>query len=287
MANIIIKDPGFYSTIQDHGRFGYRQYGVPVSGCMDTQSSKLANYLLQNEAEAPVMEITLKGPSLHFEETTQLAISGGSIEAFLEDQPIQANKPFTIQKGETLHLRRVTSGVRSYLAIKDGFQLKKWLGSASFYSPITPKSALEAGQKIRYKKHIASNSNTYSFLKTDDELISGNTLSVSKGPEWSIFEQELAPKVKEGYFTVGINNRMAYQLDSLVLPHHHSILSSPVLPGTVQLTPSGKLVILMRDAQVTGGYPRVLQLTEHAINQLAQKKTGDIIRFKLNDLEQH
>jgi allophanate hydrolase subunit 2 len=49
----------------------------------------------------------------------------------------------------------------------------------------------------------------------------------------------------------------------------------------VQLTPSGKIIVLMRDAGVTGGYPRILQLTEDSINQLAQKKTGDSISFQL------
>jgi allophanate hydrolase subunit 2 len=58
-----------------------------------------------------------------------------------------------------------------------------------------------------------------------------------------------------------------------------SILTSGVLPGTVQLTPSGKLIVLMRDCQVTGGYPRVLQVSEKGINRLAQKTTGDTIEF--------
>jgi allophanate hydrolase subunit 2 len=60
-----------------------------------------------------------------------------------------------------------------------------------------------------------------------------------------------------------------------------SILTSAVLPGTVQLTPSGKLIILMRDCQVTGGYPRVLQVSEESINRLSQKITGDKIQFVL------
>jgi allophanate hydrolase subunit 2 len=57
--------------------------------------------------------------------------------------------------------------------------------------------------------------------------------------------------------------------------------TNPVFPGTVQLTPSGKIIVLMRDAGVTGGYPRILQLTEDSINRLAQKKTGDSISFQL------
>ena len=62
------------------------------------------------------------------------------------------------------------------------------------------------------------------------------------------------------------------------------MLTSSVLPGTVQLTPSGKLIILMRDCGVTGGYPRILQLTETSINRLSQKTTNDTFKFKLVDL---
>ncbi|WP_367183352.1 hypothetical protein [uncultured Aquimarina sp.] len=63
-----------------------------------------------------------------------------------------------------------------------------------------------------------------------------------------------------------------------------SMLTSPVLPGTVQLTPSGKLIILMKYCQTTGGYPRVLQLTKDAINNIAQKRTGGQIRFELKTI---
>jgi allophanate hydrolase subunit 2 len=65
--------------------------------------------------------------------------------------------------------------------------------------------------------------------------------------------------------------------------HLEPIITSAVLPGTVQLTPSGKLIILMRDCQTTGGYPRVLQLKEASINVLAQKLTGHAVQFKLEN----
>ncbi len=74
---------------------------------------------------------------------------------------------------------------------------------------------------------------------------------------------------------------MAYQLEETLEHSLPSILTSPVLPGTVQLTPSGQLIILMRDCQTTGGYPRVLQLIEAAINLLSQKKFGDAFCFTL------
>ena len=74
---------------------------------------------------------------------------------------------------------------------------------------------------------------------------------------------------------------MAYQLKELFKNDLKSIITSPVLPGTVQLTPSGNLIILMRDCQTTGGYPRILQLNEAALNVLSQKYSGQKIQFQL------
>lgn len=77
------------------------------------------------------------------------------------------------------------------------------------------------------------------------------------------------------------NNRMGYQLNEILANDSISMLTSSVLQGTVQLTPSGKLIILMRDCQVTGGYPRILQIKDESLNTLAQKSTGDYIKFAL------
>lgn len=74
---------------------------------------------------------------------------------------------------------------------------------------------------------------------------------------------------------------MAYQLDQTVKNNLTPIITSMVMPGTVQLTPSGKLIILMRDCQTTGGYPRIFQLSDTAMNILSQKFTGAMIKFKL------
>ena len=76
---------------------------------------------------------------------------------------------------------------------------------------------------------------------------------------------------------------MAYQLAPTFDNALDPILTAPVLPGTVQLTPSGQLIVLMRDCQTTGGYPRVLQLTEDAISILSQKTTGNSLKFRLKE----
>ncbi len=77
---------------------------------------------------------------------------------------------------------------------------------------------------------------------------------------------------------------MAYQLEESIGAHSQAQLTSATLPGTVQVTPGGKLIILMRDGQTTGGYPRILQLSEEAIDRLAQKTFGDVISISLDKI---
>jgi len=116
----------------------------------------------------------------------------------------------------------------------------------------------------------------------DKAHFTSNTFFCSKGPEFDLLSKAQQQKLLSDEFTISNdNNRMGYRLKEPVENDLKSILTSGVLPGTVQLTPSGKLLVLMRDCQVTGGYPRVLQLTGQSINQLAQKTTSDRIKFEL------
>ena len=103
-----------------------------------------------------------------------------------------------------------------------------------------------------------------------------------KGPEYDLLNKQAKEKLNNINFTISKeNSRMGYRLEEHIDNKLGSMLTSSVLPGTIQLTPSGKLIILMRDCQVTGGYPRILQLTEKSINRLSQKSTGDSFSFKI------
>ena len=103
-----------------------------------------------------------------------------------------------------------------------------------------------------------------------------------KGPEFDALNEDQKSKVLDAFFTISNTiNRMAIQLEEKIANTLPSIITSPVLPGTIQLTPSGKLIVLMRDCQTTGGYPRVLQLSENSINHIAQKRMKEKCGFKL------
>lgn len=281
--SIQILSAGLFSSIQDRGRFGYARYGVPVSGVMDRYSTSFANLLLGNDPEAAVMEITLQGPCLQFMSETMIAVSGLGADILLDQKKMLINRPYRVLKNQKLRISRVTRGVRVYLAVKGGFQTAKVLGSRSFYFPLTPRQLSKKHHlPIQEKRRVPKVH--HARLRFDDARYLSKQLEVYPGPEWQVLSTDAQTRLLNTLFSVAeTSNRMAYQIKEK-LPHDLSgMITQPVLPGTVQYTPAGDLIILMRDAQVTGGYPRVLQLTSQSIDRLAQKSVGEQIRFALKE----
>lgn len=271
---------GFYTSVQDLGRFHYRNKGVPVSGAMDELSVFKANTLLENDVADAVLEITMTGPTLLFEEETYIVMSGAEMSVTLNNQPVKNYKVYQIDVGDILSYGNLVAGFRGYLAVKGGFQSKFVYGSRSFYKPITFANRLMDGDVVPfgYKSIFKPK---ISEIKVDS-FLNETILEVHKAPEFDILTDNQLEVLFATEFTVANeNNRMAYQLNEKIIGHEVSMLTSATLPGTVQLTPAGKLIVLMKDGQTTGGYPRILQLSDKAIAILAQKRAGAIVSFKL------
>jgi allophanate hydrolase subunit 2 len=198
----------------------------------------------------------------------------------LNNNPIANNKVYRVKEKDILSYGRLDKGLRSYLAIKGGLQTKKVLGSRSYFKAITAVDHVADHTEIPYGP-CASFEPKITEMQLEarfDEKV----LQVAKGPEYDLLLDRQLEKIFGNEFKVAKDyNRMAYQLIETVAEHSINMLTSATLPGTVQLTPSGKLIILMKDGQTTGGYPRILQLTDDAIALLSQKKMGDSISFKL------
>ena len=276
--------PGFYTTVQDLGRVGYHDYGVPYSGVMDVQSSKIANALLGNEENDAVLEITMTGPKLKFKTNTRISITGADISPQLNGKPIVLNKSIDIIADDVLSFGRLKYGFRAYLAVYRGFQTEMVMCSRSMYKNITTTSAIEKGDELSVlslDKHTKSANTTLKIKKNHFET---TTLQVYKGPEFSNLSKAQQKQLFTETFTVSKNNnRMGYQLENIIQNNLKPIITSLVQPGTIQLPPSGQLIVLMRDGQTAGGYPRVLQLTENSINKLSQKRTGYTFTFQLKE----
>ena len=271
---------GFFTTVQDAGRFGYRDIGVPVSGYMDAKSARIANSLLENNLDDAVLEITMTGPKLEFDAPTYIAIGGAEMSAKINEEPIANYEVYRVNTGDILSFGKLHSGFRTYLAIKGGIKSKQVLNSRSYFKSITKKDCILKNEEFEFGAYSDFNPKI-SQIKPEP-IYREHQLQVEPGPEFELLEPEAQQKLFKSTFTIAKDyNRMAYQLEEKLVAHKISMITSANLPGTVQLTPAGKLIILMRDGQTTGGYPRILQLGERAISILSQKKFGDQISFIL------
>jgi biotin-dependent carboxylase-like uncharacterized protein len=276
--------PGFFNTIQDKGRFGFATMGIPVSGVMDGYASDISNSVLNNSLEAAVVEITF-GCEFQFLCDTFICVSGGDFSPQINHQVIGLNKKITISKNDVLSFGRINFGARSYLAISGGIQSEEILKSKSFYKGITTDFVLKKGMILPILENIKEETISNASIKMDTSHFKSIEIICMKGPEFELLNLQQQRMLLENKFSISKDvSRMGYRLNEVIENELPSILTSAVLPGTVQLTPSGKLIVLMRDCQVTGGYPRVLQLSEKAICKLAQKTTGNQFQFVLGDL---
>ena len=275
MIKIISK--GLYTTIQDEGRFGYRDIGVPSSGYMDKESAQIANLILDNPINNPVIEATLIGPTIKFEKPTVICITGSDFNPMLNENRISLYTAVKVKKGDKLKINNSSIGSRCYISIKGDIKLDEVLGSKSYYPQISDSSIIEKGDEFKFETN--NSEPNYKLINQKFEL--NKNLKVFKGPEFNSLNKGSINKIIDQEFSIGINNRMAYNLKEKIQAGTSSIISSPVIPGTVQLTPSGQMIILHRDCQTTGGYPRILQLDEKSLNNLAQLRIGDKIKFEI------
>ncbi|NCO63538.1 MAG: biotin-dependent carboxyltransferase family protein [Flavobacteriales bacterium] len=272
---------GFYDSIQDLGRFGYQQYGVPVSGVMDTYAATFANSLLGNEVKEAVMEITMTGPKLKFHCHTTFCISGANLSPCLNNMPIKMNQIVRVTDGDMLSFGKHMDGLRSYLAVFGGFQTEIIYQSKSMYQGITNHFKINKNDLLSISENTAFFNKKHASIKRNDSYLNTKVISVFKGPEFDqLSENQIKALFSKEFSISKHHNRMAYQLEQPLENHLEPIITSLVMPGTVQLTPDGKLIVLMRDCQTTGGYPRIFQLEESSMNVLSQKFTGQTIRFK-------
>lgn len=272
---IKVIQPGLFTTIQDAGRHGFRNIGIPTSGFMDQESAWAANELVDNNKDESLLEITLTGPTLIFNCNCVISITGGDFNPLINNLPVKMYQSINVRTGDILKLNNTINGARSYIAISGGLNVKSLFGSKSFFSNISDSYHLKKGDEIKVSKKSESQ-----ILKLDKLKFNLNRfMKVFRGPEYDLLSTNSKQKLFKNEFTINTNNRMAYNLEETLQVDIKTIISSPVLPGSVQLTPSGKIIILHRDCQTTGGYPRILQLDTNSLNNLSQLKSNDKIKF--------
>lgn len=274
---------GLQCSIQDAGRVGFAQYGVPYSGAMDRHSFHMANRLLGNNENDACLEIGPAPTQFIFNGSTWFVITGADAEVLLNGSLIHKNKPYFASEKAVLNISTFTKGNWIYLSVIKGFISDIYLSSKSWSKGITPinqarkntqfsfhsnQSMIHWPQHVRVKEQLRDNENL--------------TLTAHRGGDWEMLPNSIKLAISDQVFKLGLGqDRMGYEINGLGPNKLPELLTAPVFPGTIQLTPSGKMIALMREAQVTGGYPRVLQLTEDAINTLSQQKPSTQLRFHL------
>jgi antagonist of KipI len=289
-------------TLQDAGRHGFRAFGVPLSGPMDPVSHRLSNVLCGNDSTAVVLEITLHGLLLDFEEDALIALCGGGSSPMLDGYPVGCFRPLFVQRGSKLEFKPSSNGCRMYLALAGGFDADKRMGSCATYMPAAMGGlngrALRKGDQLFRKSPpgLLSSRIRASIERSSQEpksalwgsnpfpsmLVKEAHLRFLPGPEWDRF----LPSSREAFLSEAFDvtdrsDRMGYQLSGRVLLQNaeEEMLSTGVSVGTVQVTHAGLPVILMADGQTTGGYPRIAQIITADIPLCGQCRPGSAIRF--------
>lgn len=289
--SLLFHKTGIVALIQDRGRPGYRHWGVPESGPMDSISYELAHTLCGNNGDEALIEFTLHGAVIEFESNTLIALTGGGAQALVNEIPLAYHTAHAIKKGDLLKLIPHSLGCRTYLAVQGGLKITPDLGSCSSYLPAQlgglNGQALKPGDRIEFNSISRKPSSpTQVEIKFDNPALYQNEIIVPihQGPEWMWLDANMQSLfLQEKWRISPQSNRMGIQLLGVAIhkKEKKELLSTGVMPGIIQLTPAGIPIILGADAQTIGGYPRIARTTLLALSIIGQCRPGVYIQFKL------
>ncbi|MBP2072575.1 biotin-dependent carboxylase-like uncharacterized protein [Thermoanaerobacterium butyriciformans] len=288
-----VLNPGLFTTVQDMGRFGYESQGVPTSGAMDEFALRIANILVENDENAPCLEITLMGPTFEALNDAMISVTGAEIQPLVNGFPRPCWSSFPVQKGDIVSFGPIKSGCRAYLAVAGGFKGDLIMNSVSTY--IRGKLGGINGRQIE-KDDVLEGGVSKPGLqakKVRDEYIPSYSneeeIRVILGPQDDYFSEE-AVKIflTSTYVITKDSDRMGYRLEGpeIKAKEGHDIITDGILPGAIQIPGNGKPIIILKDAQTTGGYKKIATVISFDLSKLAQLKPGDKIRFRTIDLSE-
>ena len=301
-AGMTILRPGMLASVQDLGRHGRRQLGICPGGALDELALVLANRLVGNPDGAAGLELTMGGCEIRFEAATRIAMAGDDFDARLGVAPLWPCWSVPVAAGQVLRLGRANragqkKGVRTWLAVAGGIDVPVILGSrgtdlkAGFGGHegralkagdalATGATSLDAGQLVR--RPFGLRLPAWNNDAGDGAIV----LRVMPGPEYEQFMVASREQLwREPWRMTPQSNRMGTRLEGAELKRRRStdMLSSAVIPGTIQVPPSGQPIILLGDAQTTGGYPRIGVVIRADLWKLAQAPLDGRLRFRQVD----
>ncbi|EHM48091.1 5-oxoprolinase subunit PxpC [Yokenella regensburgei] len=280
---------GMYTTVQDTGRFSLRQSGVSHCGALDTPSLVTANLLVGNHPDDAGLEMTLGQVTVEFTRDGWFALTGAGCESTLDGEPVWSGWRHFARAGQQLVLKRPLYGIRSYLAVAGGIDVPRVLGSRS--TDLKVGIGGMEGRRLVDGDVLGMGQARRDFRRPKGvrQLPTSNWLRALPGPEYQEFDTASQDAFWRSPWQLSPqSNRMGYRLSGqpLVREASREMLSHGLLPGVVQVPHNGQPIVLMNDAQTTGGYPRIACVITADLYQLAQIPLGQPIHFVACSLEE-
>ncbi len=287
MPTIEVLAGGVQSTVQDLGRPGFRASGVPTGGAMDRFALAAANLLVGNEEGSAGLEILLGGLALVFRAPAAICVAGADLGAVIDGESAGLWAYLAIATGQELRFTTRRSGARAYLAVAGGLDVAPILHSRSTYLP---------GGWGGYRGRPLRVGDTLDAGDTPGRGAAGRWLPPEQRPVYSAFPtlrcvlgphrehfpfRAVETLLSETYTLDPACDRMGYRLRGQALSgtRTSSLPSGGVVPGVLQVLPEGGPILLMADAQTTGGYPIIATVIGADLPLAAQLVPGDRIRF--------
>jgi biotin-dependent carboxylase-like uncharacterized protein len=292
MTDITVLAPGGYTTVQDRGRIGFQNMGIPVSGVLDAVAFTLANLLVGNPENAAVLELTVTGPSLEIHREMEIALTGADMGLRVNDTPREQWRSIRVRPGDRVSIGQVRSGCRAYLAVTGGIQVPRVMGSRATYvggriggfqgRPLRKEDLLDIGE---------------SPLLTRERVIPGDLVPAypSKaliraipGPQADFFDAGHEILFGSEWMVTAKADRMGYRLMGPPVPIRQgmpgSIVSEPSMPGSIQIPADEQPIVLLVE-QTVGGYAKIATIISSDIARVAQTTPGDTLVFESVDLD--
>ena len=295
----VVTRAGFLTSVQDLGRTGFRQFGVSTSGALDSFALRVANLLVGNDAGAAGLEITLGGLQLRFENERIVAWCGGEFDVRIGSRAFPAGHVAHVRAGDELKFGRAQIGCRCWLAISGGIDVPTVLGSRSTdlranFGGLEGRT-LRDGDRLRLgrsrQSQTAATGRISSWTAPHDWGSPAShhpILRFIRGFDWACFDASTPQRFTSEPFDVSPDSdRMGVRLDGPELKRDEEtdLISEAVAPGTVQVPPGGKPILLLGDCQTIGGYPKIAHVITVDLGIAAQLRAGDSVRFFVVSLE--
>ncbi len=277
--------PSPFVTVQDGGRQGWQRFGVSSCGAMDMRALAAANLLVGNPPGAGGLEFAYAAGEWRLNAAScRIAVTGGGFRVRIGERTLPPWRSVTLRRGESLQVDGGVDAVWGYVAVAGGIDLPRQLGSMSTHlrSGIggLQGRTVQAGDAVPLALADAPGGPEQALPPPEKDA---GPLRVVLGPQDDYFWAEAIETFLSAPFTVSPQiDRLGYRLVGPTLDHAKgfNVISDGVVPGCIQVPGDGKPIVLMRDCQPPGGYPKIATLVSADFGRLAQSRPGTILHFR-------